>query len=259
MERKRLGRNLRLYLLGQMVSLAGLVGMALALIPLLSSLVNAETFQVKDQWTIYMPYGSKVVESLALPAEVLAYNTTVTLLLAAVILAGGGASLAALVQMRQEHHLYRRAMILTLAAIVTQILSSLLRWDGPFVIAAWLAMSCAGTVSLFQGTRDILIRHAGELEPRYNMLALRGRMIPWAYTICIVIAYLLVWGVKSYVLAAPEITWQTSFMWAYVVIAAILSLAGGLFCFFYLWSAGRAMVRLHPGRDDAGAAQFSPF
>ena len=54
MERKRLGRNLRLYLLGQMVSLAGLVGMALALIPLLSSLVNAETFRKVVQAVIVL-------------------------------------------------------------------------------------------------------------------------------------------------------------------------------------------------------------
>lgn len=246
MKRSTLGKGLRLYFLGQIVGLISVEGMTLALIPLMSAVMDA-AFQLERQWTVYMPYGAKEMEAMTLSPDVLVPYALLTLLLGIVMLVCDIVSLVALVKLRREHPLYRRALFLTLVAAGIQILTALLQWEGIFVSAAWLAIACAATVFFLQGTNDILIQRTGELEARYNTLALRGRVVPWVYVICTVLTWLLAWGVESYALAAPEVTWQTSFVWAYVVLGIVLGLAAALPCLIYLWKASRALSVLDPG------------
>ena len=54
---------------------------------------------------------------------------------------------------------------------------------------------------------------------------------------------------ESYTMAAPAVTWQTGFMWAYVVLGIILGVAAALPCLIYLWKASRALTYLYPGRN----------
>lgn len=248
MERSNLGKGLRLYFLGQVFALISIEGMTLALIPLMAAVMNS-TFQLERQWTVYMPYGAKEMEAMTLSPDVLVPYALLTLLLGIVMLVCDIVSLVALVKLRREHPLYRRALFLTLVAAGIQILTALLQWEGIFVSAAWLAIACAATVFFLQGTNDILIQRTGELEARYNTLALRGRVVPWIYVICTVLTWLLAWGVESYTMAAPAVTWQTGFMWAYVILGIILGVAAALPCLIYLWKASRALTDLYPGRN----------
>ena len=201
MERSNLGKGLRLYFLGQVFALISIEGMTLALIPLMAAVMNS-AFQLERQWTVYMPYGAKEMEAMTLSPDVLVPYALLTLLLGIVMLVCDIVSLVALVKLRREHPLYRRALFLTLVAAGIQILTALLQWEGIFVSAAWLAIACAATVFFLQGTNDILIQRTGELEARYNTLALRGRVVPWIYVICTVLTWLLAWGVESYTMAA---------------------------------------------------------